>query len=415
MLLMKHKWKIILCLICVLFATCALAACTYEFDPSDTGYTVTVIYDANGGRFGSSDGNEQREFRYKPAVTIIEPGGTQNNQVGSPVYSSRHVMGWYAAVLGDDLKPLKNQEDEYVDENGASIFEGEAWNFAEDKLPDEDGYTLYLVARWAMNYKLTVDVGEEARAAGLKNVEYTTYTEPGPLTRPYLESRDNYSWAGHTLFSCITSDGREIVTSEDWATLEFSDDNPEITVTVRWLEGEWDIIQTTSELSSMKSSGNYILATDIDMLGRSFSLTNFRGVLDGNGNTISNFKNTGNAVLSDATEWGAFSFMMGGYIKNVTFKNCTYSLTLSKALTGEDSYYAVGFIAGNGSSISNLEDFTNIGFENCTLDITKQGRAAQETILTGSGSYAGIFGELAEGQSFTPLEGSTVNVNIKVG
>ena len=73
--------------------------------------------------------------------------------------------------LDENGNPLKNSDGEFVDEEGVSIFEGEAWNFDEDKLPEEDNYKLYLVARWVMNFKLTVDVGQEARDAGLKNVE----------------------------------------------------------------------------------------------------------------------------------------------------------------------------------------------------------------------------------------------------
>lgn len=413
MRLIKHKWKIILCLLFVLIATCALAACTYTYDPADDGFTVTVIYDANGGRFGSSDGTSQREFKYKPAVSIIEPGGKQSSQISAPVLTSKHVSGWYSAVLDENGNPIKNSDGEFVDEEGVSIFEGEAWNFDEDKLPEEDNYKLYLVARWVMNFKLTVDVGQEARDAGLKNVEYTSYTEAGPLSRPYLEARD-YQWADHTLYSCITEDGRELISSEDWATLEFSDEVTDITVTVRWLEGEWNIVQTADNLRNIKAAENYILANDINMNGAALNITNYRGIFDGNGFTIFNFKNTGTTLTSSSTEWGAFSFYMGGYMKNVTFKDCSYSVTLTRAIPGEDGYYAVGFLAGNGGKSTNFAEFKNIGFTNCSVNITKMGNAAEETIVTGADSYFGIFGTIPTGQSFVPAEGSqpiTVSIN----
>ena len=99
--LIKHKWKIILCLLFVFISTCALAACTYKFDPADKGNTVTVIYDANGGNFSNVD-ITKRIFRYKPSVSIVEPGGKQNLQITAPVMDSHHVSGWYVAALNEE-------------------------------------------------------------------------------------------------------------------------------------------------------------------------------------------------------------------------------------------------------------------------------------------------------------------------
>ena len=63
-------------------------------------------------------------------------------------------------------------------------------------------------------------------------------------------------------------------------------------------------------------------------------------------------------------------------------------------------------MCADGSSLD-LSKFENIGFVNCTLKFDRRSNAKNENVVTGTGSYAGIFGVLGEDQSFTPAEGST--------
>ena len=400
---MRSKWKIILCLLIVMLGSCILAACNTEFLPEEHGYTAIVVYDANGGRYSNADKTGIKTFKYKPSAMIMEPGGGQNSQFTAPIMNSKHVAGWYPAVLDETGAPEKNDAGEYV-------LEEEPWDFATDRLPEEDGFKLYLVAHWAMNYTVTIDVGEEARADGVENVVYTNYTEAGPIYQPGIDP----SWSGHTFHYYKTEEGKRLKTSADWNELVLSDENPSITLYVEWLEGNWKIVTTADDLKNISAAQNYILDEDIDMGGSEFKLEAYRGVFDGNGHTISNFVTESTTVTSpSATSFGVCSFYLKGCVKNVTFKDAKYSVSLYRELTGVDAKYSVGFFCGDGSALD-LSNFENIGFVNCALTVTKSAGAAENEVVTGTGSYAGIFGTLGEGQNFVPAEGSTaVTVELK--
>lgn len=149
---------------------------------------------------------------------------------------------------------------------------GRALGFSADRLPDEAGYKLYLVAKWGMNYKLTIDVGEEARKAGVENIVNQSFTEAGPISQPGL----NPEWNGYTFHYYYTEDGKRLRTSEDWAQLVLNDETPELTIYVRWLTGKWYIVTSADGLSDM-GQRNYILDADIDMSGREFKTpTNYQ-------------------------------------------------------------------------------------------------------------------------------------------
>ncbi len=389
-----RKRKILLAILTLLFACCLFAACSDVYRPEEHGYTALVVYDADGGRYSNSDETGVRTFRYKPGVSIMEPGGSAGTGFNLPTRDSMHVVGWYPAVLDEAGEPVK--------EDGAFVLEEEAWDFANDRLPEEEGYKLYLVAAWAKNYSLTIDVGEEARAEGVKNIVYTNYSEAGPVAQPGIDPER----PGYTFHYYYTEEGKQLRTAEDWESIVLSDENPEITVYVQWLQGDWNFIRTADDINAIPAfdSENYMLDADIDMGGQPFKLEMFGGVFDGNGFTIRNFVTSDNQFMSSSSAYGICSFL-GGTMKNVTFENGSYSVQLSRELPGEEAVYTVGFFAGDGSSLD-LSAFTDIGFKNCSLTVTKIGAALEETVLTGSGSWAGIFGKLGENQTFTPAAGS---------
>ena len=392
----RSKWKIILCMLIAMLGFCILAACSSVYLPEENGYTALVVYDANGGRYSNADTTGIKTFKYKPSVRIMEPGGGQNSQFTAPIMNSKHVAAWYPAILDENGQPTKDAE-------GAYVLEEEPWDFATDRLPREDGFKLYLVAFWAMNYTVTVDVGEEARADGVENVIYTNYTEAGPIYQPGI----NPSWSGHTFYYYSTEDGKRLSTTADWNALVLSDENPSITIYAHWLEGNWKIVTSADDLKSISSAQNYILDTDIDLGGGSFKLESYRGIFDGNGYTISNFKTEDSTIISaSSTSFGICNFYLNGCIRNVTFKDATYTVSLYRELTGVNARYKVGFLCGDGSDLD-LSKFENIGFVNCSLTVSKFAGAIDAEVVTGSGTYAGIFGALSEEQTFVPAEGST--------
>ena len=133
------KWKIIIAL-CVLVVGCfVLAACSKTFLPEENGYNVFVTYDANGGKFGTTDTTGIKIYKYKPNVSIMEPGGKMNEQLMTPILTHQHVLGWFVVDLDEEGKPRKN-------ENGELIISDRQWDFSKDRLPDEENARVYLAA-----------------------------------------------------------------------------------------------------------------------------------------------------------------------------------------------------------------------------------------------------------------------------
>ena len=437
----KRRWVAILCLIAVMCITCALAACSEAFDPFDVGNTATVIYDANGGRFSSADKTGIRTFRYKPGTTIMEPsdavaeeeedkdddadsdtdtdtdqtpgegsegeegdtdkeeGQTASSGINLPSLMYYHVTGWYPAVLDENDQPLKDG-DEFVDENGVSIFEGEPWDFSQ-KLPQEDYSYLYLVAHWTENYSFTIDVGKEAAAAGVENHVDRNYTTPSNVIAPVRAPE----WSGHTVrYFVYNANGQEqhIYSLSELGDLRLDDSNPHITVTIEWLTGDWKVVSKAADLASIDSDANYWIDKDIDMDGNSFTFSGYSGEFNGNGHTISNFRTQDRD--RSAVAYSQFGFTDGGYLHDIVFKDATYSVTYIQRIN-LPNYYTVGFISADGSSYD-LSKFTNIVFDGCSLTVIKSSTLVAEVVY-GSGEYEGIFGELGVGQTFVPGEGST--------
>ena len=395
------KRKTILCLFLLFLSCLALAACSKTFLPEEHGFTALVVYDANGGSFGTSDTTGIKTYKYKPSVSIMEPGGKHNLQFNAPSMSSKHVIAWFPALLDENGAPLKN-------EDGSFQLADEPWDFSADRLPDEAGYKLYLVAKWGMNYKLTIDVGEEARKAGVENIVNQSFTEAGPISQPGL----NPEWNGYTFHYYYTEDGKRLRTSEDWAQLVLNDETPELTIYVRWLTGKWYIVTSADGLSDM-GQRNYILDADIDMGGREFKTpTNYQGTFDGNGHTIPNFE-TSVRQGGQVSSVGLFSFAGRGCVKNVTFADATLAVTLTSRLTGVGARFNVGFFCGNGEALD-LENFVGLGFRNCVLNVKREVAAVEMPVKTGESTHFGIFGTLKSEQNFTPVAGSTaVSVTVE--
>ncbi len=395
----KRRWVLILGLLAVMCTACLLVACASDpFDPLENGYTATVVYDANGGKYSTADTTGVRTFRYKPGTTIIQPA--EGASLNIPTRDSYHVVAWYPAVLDEEGKPLK-EGDLFVDEDGVSIFEGEEWDFSQ-KLPEDEQSLLYLVAGWKENYTFTIDVGEEARSEGVENYFDDSYTSPSnvgvivdPPARP-----------GYTVRYYMSEDGRKFYGTQALRELQLSDETPDVVVTVEWLKGDWIVVSKAEDLANIDVSANYFIDSDIDMGGEEFTFSGYSGEFNGNGHTISNFKTDGTS--SGKVAFSQFSFS-GGFMHDITFKDAVYSFRL-RGVNNVQSVTA-GFIAADASGYD-LGKFTNIAFDNCSLIVVKGTAANVEVIVGIDTTYHGIFGRLGDGQSFAPSSGS---VSVEIG
>lgn len=394
-----------LLLLVVACAACVAAACSNSLSPKNEGYTVTVVYDANGGSFEATADKPVRTFLYVPGTTIIEPT-PDDNILKPPSRTYFRFDAWYPAVLGEDGQPLKNADGEFVDESGISIFDSkQPYDFTQ-RLPEQDDYTLYLVANWKGTYTFTIDVGEEARAAGAK--DYVFYADyPQAVVPPAIINIPK--WEDHSIRYFVTEEGEIIYGVESLRELYLDDENSNITVTVEWLEGDWVVLSEPEQLAELNTSSDYWLDKDIDMTGYSvFNLNNFNGEFAGNGHTISNLTITDQTSYSSVPEnFGLFSFNRRGYMHDVTFENVTYNVEMINGNIPVGAVFNVGLFAGDGSALD-LTKFTGISFIGCALNITRRSSIVQTTAVNYGldTDYEGIFGILSEGQVFTPAEGS---------
>ncbi len=386
----KIKLKAILisalCLLCLFAAT----ACEESYDPLKDGYTATVIYDFNGEQF---DDIQSKTYRYKPDTPIIEPS-TELNAVGliAPSKKGYHISGWYTAETDENNEPIKVE--------GKYQLSEETWDFDSDRSGGENSL-IYLVARWSKNYTFTVDVGEDARNAKVEDKVNTNYSKASGLSRPGIDPK----WTGHTLYYYYyyEKDGKPVLKDEGgkktriydstWDTLVISDETPEITVYVEWLEGDWVIVTSASELGKykVKSNKNYILDNDIDFNGSDFSgIQAFKGTFDGNGYTIKNFVHSESP--SSGEEFGLFSFTGSGTVKNLTFENCTVSYSFS--ILPPSGKFSVAFMSANGGDVSRFADLNFVG---CALNVSTSSRATDAEFNFGKGDTFGVFGKINDG------------------
>lgn len=382
----KIKLKAILisalCLLCLFAAT----GCDESYDPMKDGFNATVIYDFNGERF---DDLQSKTYRYKPNTPIIEPS-KELNAVVLPVPSKKdyHISGWYVAETDENGDPVK------VD--GKYKLSEKPWDFNTD-LSGAENSLIYLVACWSKNYTFTVDVGEGARNDGAKDIVNTNYSEESGLSRPGVDPK----WRNHTLYYYYyyQKDGKPVTKDEGgektrlydstWKNVTICDETPEITVYVEWLEGDWVIVTSASQLDidSVDSSQNYILDNDIDFKKGDFSgIQRFKGVLDGNGYTIKNFVHT-ESPRGDSI--GLFTFTNSGTVKNLTFENCEINYEFS--ILPPKGKYTVAFMAADGG---NASKFTNLNFVDCKISVKTKSQATVAEFDFGTGDTFGVFGKI---------------------
>lgn len=134
-------------------------------------------------------------------------------------------------------------------------------------------------------------------------------------------------------------------------------------------------ISTLEELLAIPeySSSNYFLKNDIDCEGAVIStqINGFTGTFDGGDHKIYNFV----FQPAAATENGLFS-TNGGTIKNISFDNFSYTLTITNINSN------TGFVVGNNSG--NIE---NVHITNASFSFTSR--------VDGSGTYNFYYGGIA--------------------
>lgn len=415
----KFRIITILAALTLAFAALALTGCSNPFDPHRKGYTVKVVYDFNVYDYDVETAKQKSILLYKPDSPIIQPEDSMSATLGVPAVKGMHIIGWKLVETDENGNPIKGSD-------GNFVLSGDV-DFSTIKTGEKNS-VLYLLATWGKNYTFTIDVGDEARQAGVENKVDTSYSTAGTLAKPGGSAP---TWKGHTFYYYYSdpNDDTSRIYDEDWETIEINDDNPNVTVYVKWLNGDWTVVTESSQLEVLRSNMNYLLDNDIDFAiygnGADQAPTSYMsmggvrlysGIFDGNGYTIKNFVSKVEATGNNASDAvGLFpSFAKGGCIKNVTFENCTVSVNLMARQ--ESERYYVGFFCGNLMSRTDASAFTNIKFVDCELSITTISTAKDYEVIVGESDYFGVFGQVG-GSGFVLADenrGITVKINNEI-
>lgn len=413
----KFRIITILAALTLAFAALALTGCSNPFDPHRKGYTVKVVYDFNVYDYDVKD-KDPRVYFCKPDTPIIKPE-QKSSLLSIPSVEGMHVIGWKVVETDEDGNPQRDTDGNFVISDSV--------DFSTIRTGEKNS-VLYLLAIWGKNYTFTIDVGEDARQGGVENNVDTSYSTPGTLAKPGGSAP---TWKGHTFYYYYSdpNDDTSRIYDEDWETIEINDENPNVTVYVKWLEGNWVVVTESSQLEVLESNMNYILDNDIDFAiygnGADKAPTAYMsmggarlysGTFEGNGYTIRNFVSKVEASGNNASDAvGLFSsFGNGGCIKNVTFENCTVSANLMARQ--ESERYYVGFFCGNLMSRTDPSAFTNIKFVGCELSITTISTAKDYDVIVGESDYFGVFGQVGKGGFVLADEnrGITVKINNEI-
>ena len=128
--------------------------------------------------------------------------------------------------------------------------------------------------------------------------------------------------------------------------------------------------------------------------------TAFRGVFDGNGHTVSNFK-----ITKDNTAYvGFFGFVAGGTIKNLTLDNATITINSS----GTQRHY-IGLVAGRMVTVKadSLSSITNCTVLNSSITASSNG-----TIYAGGISGSVVSGDYRNASIFLAFLNTECDISV---
>ncbi|MBE6678762.1 MAG: hypothetical protein E7597_08225 [Ruminococcaceae bacterium] len=386
---MSFNFKKALCTLMLPVAVFALASCSakdsqYEIN-NESGYTVSVKFDANGGSFGDSN-----TWVVSNCYNIKNLPENADGKVDIPLalpYEEKD-QSFKVKKAGYDLLGWYEKRIEHKDKNGEVYYTYEGrWEFdaenygkdtySPDKLtvdPDKqyksEEPVLTLYAAWIPKFEINFyDVSTNA-IYSTKPINPAMGTE---FTMPYwvegeatMQLGDIPAKAGYTFKAAYVDgkNGRELLTGDSFL------HSGSVNIDTGEVEGEasmnvyveWDQeyrIYTPEQLNENYSpTAKYVLYNDLDFADSfwpdAFTTNTFSGSIDGNGHSISNVNivYNGNSVSG----FGLFGKLdETASLKDIKFDNI--SLTIAKGSRIPINY---GVLAGtiNSSAIENVE-FTN--------------------------------------------------------
>ena len=379
----KRRKIILIC--CVAIATIALAVGvilavinsnksyfdTYEKE----GYTVSVTFDTNGGKFKGSDSSiidlYNPESIGEDGLKLLAPDDARrdkNNiiEITKPGY---FLAGWYTERTPID----SNNPDAGYTYSGKWDFENDRVMLEAGKNYSADESALTLYAAWVPYYNFEIyTLDSDGNSYLLSTVSALNLTIPEWHDGDVSLFMDNFpTREGYTLIPgsvCYldtmmkvegTDDGSKKVITGEWDEATATSLTPTIKLYTEWQVGKtYNIYSVDDLIKNADTEGYYYLHADLDFSGSEWPATflngKFNGKIFGNGHKISNisFESTSRSSLAN----GLFSSLGdNAYIENVKFENITHTIDLMAV--AQDATF--GLIAGTAS--------TSAGFNNVSV------------------------------------------------
>ena len=335
--------KIISCFICLCFVL-FLCSCNEEQDYEGQ---IKVTYHLEGGTYMNCTLPVVLYFTpvNEDVIFICPPDELSRKEITKSGYD---LVGWYKTKVED------GENVTYIDE----------FDFKKDTV-GKDGITLY--ACWEKKTAFTYDVCY--KDSNGETVVLGTYkVQAGDKFDDYLNyANKNY---GYTALGFYDEEGNEW---DKEFTHPGGTDSLSIKVYVNYLDGEYLIVKSASDLkTTISASTNIYLAADIDLGGKELCFKNYKGHLIGNGHTISNFKLKYSTLKDDLVQdfeydsknslcLSLFGSTKDAIVEDVTFDNVTFTLET----TYRDTYKI--YVAPLAVSMENTT-IKNVTF-NGTIDV----------------------------------------------
>lgn len=368
--MMKRKILILTTLVALVAAlTVLLSGCAGSKDPLEGKYIVT--FEINGGMlsYGTSTADDKINYAYYPGTYVKDPTTFSNYEI----YRNGYVFtGWYTSK---ECNP------------------NEKWDF-ENKTLDVEKLTLYAGWELAINFTYSVNYvnGNDTVKLGSYKV---SAGERFDDWRDYASNRENYTPNGY--FS-----DPECTVAWDFSTVHPGGTSDlDVPVYVNYIEGSWTLVEDYYELIDALKNGEAVyLMNDIDCDGEELYIpSTYTNIFEGNGFKVSNFtvptKGTSyTPTLAIFKELGN-----GAQIKNVSFENAKYTLTVNtaipaEALTVKAAALAVSITSGvtvTDVSISGTLHTSYTGELSCLEKVFYYTKAEDEALLGGVSGFTADF------------------------
>lgn len=383
----KFKNKLIVLLLALLslfvFGGCTLTD-GLEDVLSDRNLTAQVTYYANGGAFGNNV--KEKNFYYPENAKAINISQTSITSGSIKIERAGYeLVGWYFVELDGNGQPVFENEEEGVykleDEVNFNqlLQKGDHWIVAA-KWRALVGIKVVMVCEEGA----TVEVGQAKDGITAGATSFTNGDEIGELS---------YSSKGVANLSTALPDSKLFTVKDKAFTfLSYYMDaactvpapnsvtrgEEDITIYAKYLTGNWNLVKEAGDLSDMfkGKAENYYLVNDIDYTGKGLiqPSKDFKGVIQGNGHTISNLK-IGKTLLASDTQISMFgNIAQGAKIENITFENVTMEYTAKTELFPE--------IYGVFTSLAEDATIENVTIRG-TLSFSGPGQSAASNMMSG--------------------------------